>query len=91
MGAGDPRWTQAWRRLRAMVITEEPYCTIGLPGICTQVSTTADHIVSVADRPDLALIRSNVRGACGPCNYSRGASEGNRKRGRVNIPRRWAI
>lgn len=75
----DPRSTAAWRRLRAQVIREEPTCQIRLP-VCTWISTTADHIISVDDRPDLALVRDNCRGACGPCNYSRGASEGNRKR-----------
>ena len=77
----DPRGTRAWRQLRAQVRAEEPYCQIGRPG-CTWLSTTADHIIAVDLRPDLALDRSNCRGACAPCNYGAGAAYGNRKRGR---------
>jgi len=67
----DPRQTRAWRKLRDRVIGEEPTCRLGFPGICTTVSTTADHIDPVTKRPDLALERSNVRGACAPCNDAR--------------------
>lgn len=67
----DPRHTRAWRRLRDQVVREEPTCRLQFPGICTRVSTTGDHIVTVTERPDLALVRSNVRGACAPCNDAR--------------------
>lgn len=67
----DPRHTRAWRRLRDQVVLEEPTCRLAFPGICTGVSTTADHIVTVTARPELALVRSNVRGSCGPCNDAR--------------------
>lgn len=71
-GQSDPRKTRAWKALRLQVIREEPACWLRLPK-CTGVSTTADHIIPVVERPDLALLRSNLRGACGPCNYSRSA------------------
>lgn len=48
-------------------------CRLRLPDICSRISTTADHVVSVRERPDLALVRSNVRGACSPCNRARGS------------------
>lgn len=67
----DPRHTRAWRRLRDQVVREEPTCRLRFPRICTVTSTTADHIVTVSDRPDLALVRSNLRGACQPCNNAR--------------------
>jgi hypothetical protein len=67
----DPRGTQAWRRLAKLAAREEPVCWLQLEG-CTQVSTTGDHLEPVTARPDLALVRSNVRGACGPCNERRG-------------------
>lgn len=67
----DPRNTRAWRRLRDQVIAEEPTCRLAFPGICTTVSTTADHIKPVSVRPDLALVRTNLRGACQPCNEAR--------------------
>jgi 5-methylcytosine-specific restriction endonuclease McrA len=67
----DPRQTRAWRKLRDRVVREEPTCRLRFTGICTTVSTTADHITPVSERPELALVRSNCRGACRPCNEAR--------------------
>ena len=67
----DPRSTQAWRKLAKQAAHEEPICWLQFPGICTRLSTTGDHVIPVTKRPDLALVRSNVRGACGPCNNAR--------------------
>jgi 5-methylcytosine-specific restriction endonuclease McrA len=67
----DPRHTSAWRRLRDRVVREEPTCRLRFEGICTVVSTTGDHIIPVTERPELALVRSNVRAACKPCNDAR--------------------
>lgn len=69
----DVRQSRAWRKLRDQVIREEPLCWLQFPDICTKVSTTGDHVLSVEDRPDLALVRSNVHGACWPCNRRRGS------------------
>lgn len=69
---GDPRQTRAWRTLRAQVLAEEPICWLQFDGICTGPSTTGDHVISVEERPDLALVRTNVRGACAACNLARG-------------------
>lgn len=67
----DPRSTSAWRRLAKKVAREEPICWLRLEG-CTTRSTTGDHVIPVTVRPDLALVRSNARGACSSCNYKRG-------------------
>lgn len=67
----DPRSTQAWRKLAKQVALEEPTCWLRFEG-CTIRSTTGDHVIPVVDRPDLALERSNVKGACSSCNYKRG-------------------
>jgi hypothetical protein len=67
----DPRSTQAWRKLAKRVAREEPLCWLNFPGICTRVSTTGDHVIAVTKRPDLALVRSNVHGACAACNTAR--------------------
>lgn len=67
----DPRSTQAWRKLAKQVATEEPTCWLRFEG-CTIRSTTGDHVIPVTDRPDLALERANVHGACSSCNYKRG-------------------
>jgi hypothetical protein len=68
----DPRETRAWRRLRDRVVFEEPMCTLRYD-CCTGASQTADHIIPVIERPDLALERGNLRGACHACNIRRRA------------------
>lgn len=70
MVKGDPRGTQAWRVLTADVVDDEPVCWLRLQG-CTYWSTTADHVIPYVVRPDLALARWNLRGACLPCNRRR--------------------
>lgn len=72
MSGPDPRQSRAWRKLRDRVVTEEPLCWLRFPGICTGNSTTADHVLTYHDRPDLAMDRTNLRGACNPCNRARG-------------------
>jgi 5-methylcytosine-specific restriction endonuclease McrA len=56
-----------WRLLALRVVKEEPTCWLRLPG-CTYRSTTADHIIPVSVRPELALVRTDCRGACHSCN-----------------------
>lgn len=71
MVATDPTKSRAWRKLRDQVVHDEPICWLQFPGICTRVSTTADHMQPKAVRPDLVMVRSNLRGACLPCNKAR--------------------
>lgn len=61
-----------WQKLRLRVIKEEPYCRLRL-SCCTRLSTTADHIIPVSQRPDLKYLRGNLRGSCQPCNMRRKA------------------
>ncbi|HEU4598855.1 MAG TPA: hypothetical protein VFS26_03850 [Solirubrobacterales bacterium] len=70
--AKDPRHTRAWAKLSKQVAREEPVCWLQLPG-CTHWSTTADHVIPFKLRPDLCMVRSNLRGACEHCNKSRQA------------------
>lgn len=67
----DPRNTWAWRKLRDQVVDEEPVCWLRYPDRCTTVSTTADHVIPIVERPDLGMDRTNLRGACRPCNDHR--------------------
>jgi hypothetical protein len=48
-------------------------CWLKLDG-CTGYSETGDHVLTVKARPDLALVRENVRGACHSCNDKRNAT-----------------
>jgi len=61
-----------WRELRLRVLAEEPYCQIRGEK-CRGIATTVDHVVPLSIAPELAHERSNLRAACGPCNYAGGA------------------
>lgn len=56
----DPRW----RRLRLVVLSEEPVCR------CCQreLSTDVDHIKPRRTHPELAWDRSNLQGLCRSCH-----------------------
>lgn len=57
-----------WRRLREQVLREEPVCRY-----CRlRASVTADHILPLSRYPHLAHDRSNLAGACQPCQGSKG-------------------
>jgi hypothetical protein len=65
-----------WKRLRRQVLTEEPHCA------CGAWATEAGHIVSPTIRPDLYLVRINLRGMCRPCNLRDASRAGGKARGR---------
>ena len=74
---GDPRSTQAWRRLRKQVLAQESDCWIcGRPVDFDAKpwmpwAPNADHIIPVELAPHLALERSNVRLAHRACNSTK--------------------
>jgi hypothetical protein len=63
---GSRRWTMIVKQ----VVAEEPVCWLHFPR-CTIRSQTADHYWPQKYRPDLATVRSNLRGACNYCNRAR--------------------
>jgi 5-methylcytosine-specific restriction protein A len=61
--------TAAWRSLRDDVLAEEPVCKI-----CRKApSACVDHKRTVDEAPELALVRSNLQGACLPCHSAKTA------------------
>ncbi|PYC66640.1 hypothetical protein C7C45_24155 [Micromonospora arborensis] len=66
MSASRRGYTSEYRRNRAVVLADAPACTL-----CRRrPATTADHIVPLSKGGTNQL--SNLRPACGPCNYGRG-------------------
>ncbi|GAA0189743.1 hypothetical protein GCM10008944_01520 [Cytobacillus oceanisediminis] len=62
---------RVWTELSLQVRAEEPLCRIRIPGVCTTISTAADHILPSSRYPHLELERSNLQGACRPCNRAK--------------------
>jgi 5-methylcytosine-specific restriction endonuclease McrA len=70
----------AWRKQRERVLRRDEYtCQIRLRG-CTIHADQVDHVRSLMSGGPLHVSDSELRAACGHCNGSRGASEGNRAR-----------
>ena len=51
-----------WQRLRLLVLREQPTCA------CGAKATDVDHLVSIQRRPELRLVRSNLRAMCKRCH-----------------------
>src|SRR5262245_24641089 len=68
----DAGGSRRWRALRDQVVREEPTCRVRFDAGCTVISRTADHIIPRAVRPDLVMVRANLRGSCVHCNLARG-------------------
>jgi len=61
-----------WEAMRARVLAEQPICeTVG----CGARSSHADHIQPVRFRPELRLVRSNLRALCQSCHNARSARQ----------------
>ena len=66
--AASRGYDAAWRALRAAKLAADPLCWWCLAeGILTPANTV-DHIVPIADRPDLRLVWGNLRSGCKPCH-----------------------
>lgn len=63
--------TAAWRNLSAEVRASASRCRWCLRPLAIG-ERVADHIVPLADRPDLALSRDNLAVSCRGCNTRRG-------------------
>jgi 5-methylcytosine-specific restriction endonuclease McrA len=80
-----PEWKAppGWQKLRAKVFaTKGRACWW-----CGRTATTIDHVIPVAIGGGHGL--DNLVPACTRCNYSRGASFGNRMRGQAPAPAAW--
>lgn len=71
--------SEAWHRLRRVVLAEQPLCAHCLErGELTEASHV-DHIVPRHERPDLALDRSNLQSLCHSCHSRKTQLEDRRR------------
>lgn len=63
-------YDRAWQRLRAWFLSNNPWCRLcERKGIATP-ATTADHVLTIEERPDLRLDPDNLQSLCAPCHSS---------------------
>ena len=66
----DKAWYQseAWRRVRAAVLAENPLCAHCLTRDVLTPATHVHHIKERKDAPELAYDRANLEALCSPCH-----------------------
>lgn len=64
-----------WRRLRLTFLDANPLCRFCADTGRVEAATVVDHIITIADRPDLRLDWSNLRPLCKPCHDRHTARE----------------
>jgi 5-methylcytosine-specific restriction protein A len=66
--AASRGYDRDWRKLRESVLDEEPLCRICAKHGRITPAAEVDHIQPLRLRPELRLVRSNVRPLCSPCH-----------------------
>jgi hypothetical protein len=79
------KYGSIYRKLRKSILSQNPTCY----WCHWRPATTIDHDPPLASVEDLSQWRGNLRPSCAKCNYSRGASFGNKKRKAVRPSRNW--
>ena len=66
--AAERGYDRTWRRLRLVVLAAEPLCRFCQAAGQVTAAAVVDHIEPVRQRPELRLVRSNLRALCKPCH-----------------------
>lgn len=79
---GTPRergYDRAWERLRTLKLAANPFCEIRKHCAdltrARQLARDVDHIVPIAERPELRLVWSNLQSACQACHRWKTATQ----------------
>lgn len=62
--------TPRWRKLRQIILSENPYCVICKTKGITKLANTVDHIKAASKGGDF-WDRSNLQSLCKSCNLSK--------------------
>ena len=64
-----------WQRLRKRKLLTDPYCAdCESRGVVT-LAEEVDHILTIAERPDLRLVWDNLQSLCGSCHRAKTAAQ----------------
>lgn len=82
--AAKVRGSGRWQAARAIVMARQPLCVSCLERGLTTQADDVDHVLGLAERPDLAFEVSNLAPLCRPCHVKKEAKV--RSGGRVPKP-----
>lgn len=60
--------SREWKIIRAIILTEKPFCEICLLDQIKTLSVEVHHIVSLVDAPTRCLDLTNLQSLCKPCH-----------------------
>jgi len=66
-------YDRTWQRLRKAILAAEPLCRFCTAAGLAVPAEEVDHIEPIAERPDLRLDPTNLRGLCSTCHGRRTA------------------
>ncbi len=67
-----------WRKVRALVLADEPLCRMCDQQGRVTLATIVDHKIRIKERPDLRLARENLQPLCKSCHDSAAQSRDRR-------------
>lgn len=75
--AAERGYDGAWHRLRRAYLATHPLCAECQRAGRVRAAEEVDHVIPIAERPDLRLVWSNLQSLCKPC-HRRKTARGNR-------------
>jgi 5-methylcytosine-specific restriction protein A len=79
--ANKLRSSARWKKVRALHLAREPLCQDCAEHGVAEPAAQVHHMIPVAERPDLAFDRENLRSLCTTCHARREAEERRRQAG----------
>ena len=83
--ASKPRYTKIYKQIKKIALATNPVCH----WCKIRPADTLDHVPPLAEFENPDLWQGQLYPACSHCNFSRGATYGNRKRKAVRQSRKW--
>jgi len=73
--ASSRGYDRDWQKLRDAYLFEHPLCVFCEAKGLVTAAREVDHIITIAERPDLRLEPTNLRALCTPCHSGRTARD----------------
>lgn len=74
--AAERGYDAAWHKLRRSILRRDPLCAMCRQAGRVRAAMEVDHIIPIAERPDLRLVEDNLQPLCRPCHRIKTAMDG---------------